>query len=469
MTTTPAKLEPRCDSATPGMTVARMRELISVPPNSPWPDGWAAWENTRGAHVSLLDELIETTPDYPEGKWSGRGIVISVNAKPGWSSGKLLQHGYFPGAWVTVKELRRLGCTLPIAFTHMGLLEWDANLTRIMEPLGVQVIDLEECEKTDPMRVMGGWESKIYGVWQAPFEEVLYLDADNIPLIDPTFLFDCQQYTYYGSIFWPDVPPMDRADWLPKEVWENIGMPHQPHVRAAESGQMVINKREWWREMVVCRWINEHSDYYYRVIFGDKDAPILASEKLYYNQMRKDGCGLLRYFMPERGPGGNHASLTQFTPDSRRPLFQHGTRNKPTIHGYPAPDALLARKECEAHLAELRRVWHGKLWWNEEMTPEERSIVAGMQGRRYRYERYKPDGSVMDGRTVRFLEDRRIGRGAAKCEFTWNLFVDAKGPALMVSDIDGAPTFHARLQADGSWRGRWLAHERCPCSLTLEG
>lgn len=40
------------------------------------------------------------------------------------------------------------------------------------------------------------------------FEEVLYLDSDNIPLRDPTYLFDTELYAGEGrprAVFWSDI------------------------------------------------------------------------------------------------------------------------------------------------------------------------------------------------------------------------------------------------------------------------
>jgi len=40
------------------------------------------------------------------------------------------------------------------------------------------------------------------------FEEVLYLDSDNIPLRDPTYLFDTELYAEEGrprAVFWGDI------------------------------------------------------------------------------------------------------------------------------------------------------------------------------------------------------------------------------------------------------------------------
>lgn len=437
-----------CDRAHPHLAVDDMVRLIKEAPPGPWPNGWAGWDNVRDAHLRLIEEAIASTPPYPEQRYAGRGIVISVNAKPGHSSGKYLEQGYFPGAWCGVKELRRRGCTLPITFTYMGPLEWDPALTRLMQPLGVECIDLRACEARDPMRILAGWESKVYGMFHAPYEETLYLDADNIPLIDPTFLFDCSQYRYYGSVFWPDVPPYDRAEWLPECVWRNVGLAYRDEVDF-ETGQFLVNMRRCWREMWLTRHLNEHSEYYYKFVFGDKSTFHLAWARLGSN-----------WAIPRQGPGGNQASLIQHDFQGRQ-LFQHCTRNKPTLNGFPSPGSLIPRAECEAHLAELRSLWSGRLWQHDDPTPEERAIRDGLVGRVFVYER-----EGLDARPMRLLDDQRIGRGLMKMEVGWDVFIDEAGPLLMISSLEGAPTAMLRPAEAGAWSGRWLDYERCPVSLT---
>lgn len=440
-----------CDKANPSMSVEDMTNLIKTSPPGPWPGGnseWAKWDNVRDAHLKLIEECIATIPEYPAEKYQGKGIVVSVNAKPGMSSGKQLAQGYFPGAWVLVKELRRLGCTLPITFTYMGALEWDATLTRLMKPLGVECIDLTECLTRDPIRILAGWESKIYGIFQAPYREVLYLDADNLPLLDPTFLFDCSQYRYYGSVFWPDVPPYDREEWLPACVWRNVGLDYRDEVDF-ETGQLLVDMKRCWKEMWLARHLNEHSDYYFTHIFGDKSTYHLAWARLGSN-----------WAIPPKGPGGNQASLIQHD-FSGRLLFQHCTRNKPTLRGYPSPGSLLRRRECDAHLAELRSLWHGKLWHNDKPTPEEQEWIRGLEGRLFTYERLG-----LGARPMRLVQDNRIGRGLERMEVSWNLFSDGSGPMLVISSLENEPTAVLRPDGKGGWRGRWLSYERCECVLT---
>lgn len=432
------------------MTSHEMADLIRKAPPGNWPGDWAKWDCTRDAFLILLQEMIDTCPEYPAGKYQDRGIVISVNAKPGHSSGKNLPQGYFPGAWVTVKELRRLGCNLPITFTYMGALEWDPKLTELVKSLGVDCIDLKEIEEKDPRRprILAGWESKCYGVIHSPYEKVLYLDADNIPQQDPTFLFDSSQFKYYGSIFWPDVPPYDRAEWLPECVWRNVGLTYRDEIDF-ESGQFVIDKKKCWKELLLTMWMNEYSDYFYKFVFGDKSTFHLAWARLNTN-----------WAMPQRGAGGNQGSLFQHDFEGNI-LFQHCTRNKPSLSGYPSNGHLLKPSEYEQHLEDLRNRWDGKLWVNLDPNEWEKDLLSKVTGRVFRYVR-----EGLDERPMRLLEDGRIGRGLAKLEVGWQVFQPNpdQDPVMIISDLDGCPTAKLTLKGD-VWEGKWLQHEQCPCKL----
>jgi hypothetical protein len=435
------------DLLTEHTDVSKIIRLLKATPVGMWPGGWAGWENVRLAHIALLEEAILDCPPYPQDRYRGRGIVTCVSAKPGWSSGKNLPHGYFPGAWVLVKELRRLGCNLPITFAHLGPLEWDSHLTRLMQPLGVEILDLSEAVGRDPMRILAGWETKAFAIEHAPYQEVLFLDADNLPVRDPTFLFDDPHYFQSGAIFWPDLPPNDRDDWLPPVVWRNVGLEPRSSVDF-ESGQLLVDKARCWRELRATRHINEHSDWYYRFVYGDKSTFHLAWAK----------CGS-SWAMPETPAGWYGRSILQHD-FGGRVLFYHACQDKPSLHGYadrvylPFPDSYIT------HLAELRRQWSGRLWYADHPAPADRAIAARLRGRTFDYQRVG-----LDRRSLRFLEDDRIGQGAASCEFSWSIVAGI----LIVSHIDGRPTFLAREDSEGVWRGRWLENEKCEVVLTPLG
>jgi hypothetical protein len=423
-----------------------------------WPNDWAKWDNVRDAFIILMKQEIEKDPRPMPGIGTGtRGIVVSVSAKPGFSSGKNLPHGYFPGAYVLVKELRRLGCKLPITFAHLGALEWDINLTRLMKPYDVNVIDLREIEKNDNRRprILAGWESKVYASIHAPYEQILYLDADINPIVDPTYILDSSQFKQVKAIFWPDVPPYDRAEWLPECVWKNVGLDYRDEVDF-ESGQFAIDKKARQKELSLTMFFNEYSDYYYQFVFGDKSTYHLAWSVLGTH-----------YAIPRHGPGGNDASLYQYD-FSNNLLFQHLTRNKPSLSGYPSPGSVLKRDECEKHLQELNNKWNGKLWHQIEPTEIETQWKKQLEGMIFLYER-----KGLGIREIRFLEDNRIGRGADKCEFSWNIWEKDKKPFLVISSIEGKPTFTAIPENNNfnsifdinNWAGKWLEYEQCEITL----
>ena len=51
-----------------------------------------------------------------------------------------------------------------------------------------------ELIKLIPGVELTGWQMKHFGLMYSSFEEVLMLDTDNLPLVDPAFVFDLPQY-----------------------------------------------------------------------------------------------------------------------------------------------------------------------------------------------------------------------------------------------------------------------------------
>jgi ketosteroid isomerase-like protein len=64
-------------------------------------------------------------------------------------------------------------------------------------------------------------------------------------------------------------------------------------------------------------------------------------------------------------------------------------------------------------------------------------------------------------RTLRFVQDGRIGLGMAKLEVSWSV-VDGR---LAILDVDYKPTCVLRKSDDGVWRGQWLEYERFKVEL----
>ncbi|GAQ91132.1 Hypothetical protein KFL_007320050 [Klebsormidium nitens] len=92
------------------------------------------------------------------------------------------------------------------------------------------------------------------------FEEVLLIDDDNLPVRNPAYLFEDQQYRESGATFWPDYW---RTSTL-NPIWELVGA--EPHGYAQESGQLLINKRKGWVALAVALLFNQAP---YRLLLND--------------------------------------------------------------------------------------------------------------------------------------------------------------------------------------------------------
>jgi hypothetical protein len=125
-------------------------------------------------------------------------------------------HACSPAPGFAIALLRgKLGCTLPIEVWHLGPDEMGPAMRSLLEDLGAQAIDALEVAKRHQVQCLGGWELKSYALMHSRFSEVLFLDADNVPVKDPSCLFERPEFQETGAIFWPDIARQGRcACWI---------------------------------------------------------------------------------------------------------------------------------------------------------------------------------------------------------------------------------------------------------------
>ena len=278
------------------------------------------------------ERFIRTIPDYP-GCYRGRGIVICGGGVR-----------YFTNAWVCINMLRWLGCRLPVQLWHLGAREMDKKMKDLLAPLGVECVDACKVRKRHPMRKLGGWELKPYAILHCPFEEVLFLDADNVPVIRPEFLFETPQYQATGAIFWPDYGRSPRA----RPVWRSCRL-RRPKELEFESGQIVVDKRRCWKALRLCVWFNENSDFYYQYLHGDKETFHLAFRKL-----KKS------YALVDKPIYSLTGTMCQHDFEGNR-IFQHRNTDKwnlfllnRRVPGFQHED------QCREYVRQLQRQWDGR-------------------------------------------------------------------------------------------------------------
>jgi len=280
---------------------------------------------------AAFEQAATGLPAYPGG-FAGRGIVICGGGQK-----------YFPGAWVTINMLRTLGCRLPVELWHLGAAEMTPAMKRLVEPLNVTCIDALEVRKRHPVRRLAGWPLKPYALLHSRFRQVLLLDADNVPVRDPEYLFDCAEFTQTGALFWPDRGRLKQTGL----IWQNCGL-KRPDGPEFESGQIALDKRVCWDALCLAMWLNEHSDFYYQYLHGDKETFHLAFEKL------------RRSYAVVRTPVEKlEFTMCQHDFEGRR-LFQHRSMDKWNLFltNRRVPGFQL-EEECRRFIRELQQRWDG--------------------------------------------------------------------------------------------------------------
>ncbi len=276
-----------------------VKELLRQPPG-PFPDQWFGFANVAEAFRELMAEAAANVPSPPS--WShDRGIVICGG---GWR--------FFPSLFVTIACIRKTGCRLPIQVWFLGDRgEFDLRMQQALAPFDVGwICGNSFCRENGiERRLLGGWELKPLAAAYCPFREVLSLDADSYPAYNPEIFMDHPEFRRIGAAFWPDQGKLEPGQW------ERFGIP--VHDEAAwESGQFIIDKSRHWRPLWLTCWINDHSDYVYKHIYGDKDTFHLS-----WRYCGHDVC------VPTQSPGWHVCAFIQMDFNGNC-LFCHRTRDK---------------------------------------------------------------------------------------------------------------------------------------------
>ncbi|CAE6530345.1 unnamed protein product [Rhizoctonia solani] len=253
----------------------------------------------------------------------GRGIVMTGGNKDTVQrilvSLRILRHEY--------------KCKLGVeVFSFPGEIT-NQNDVRALGDLGATVQELSEFAKVD-----GAWKNfqiKAAAIAKSSFAkssfgEVLYLDSDNIPLSDPSILFEEPLYRNGSrAVFWPDF----NKDHPQNAIWRVLGVGCNYGRWELESGQILIDKRGNGGLNLAALYVAVHmaheQSFYYMLSGGDKDtfryafwalgldytpAPRWLSSLGSENQGRFCGVGMLQYGLSDPPkPQFAHLNLLKHT------------------------------------------------------------------------------------------------------------------------------------------------------------
>lgn len=364
----------------------------------------------------------------------------------------------FTCAWVAVRMLRDyLKTTLPIQIWHIGPEEMSPAMIALMADQQVECVDaLALAHQEEGDVELGGFELKSFALLHCRFRQVVLLDADNVPLIDPAELLEHEAFRREGSIFWPDLLSISASS----RIWELCAVNFR-QMPSFESGQMVIDRERHFPALALSWFLNRHARIIYRHIYGDKDTFLLAWLALgapfhlvAHSVRRLYGC------------------LCQHHPDGRR-MFQHRSLRKWKLHGEnPLIQGFLEEERCLGYLQELRSAWNGRVFAPPPYDREMRDLESQLLAQRF----FRLETVTVGAELVELLPGNllRSGRPQPVC---WWLMRDGQHVKLLLGE-DRVINRCFDSHSPDYWRSRAsntreqdlvLTFERDPGSLTPRG
>jgi alpha 1,2-mannosyltransferase len=231
-------------------------------------------ESIRSSHSAFLETLLSAgaTADV----FDGTGIVMMGGGE------------YFGPAIIGLHMLRKLGCTLPVEIFVADQTEYEpgvcedylllyhARCVVLSEFLGAGSASGSKFDVTH-------YQLKSLAMLFSSFEEVLYLDSDSIPLVNPTTdLFATEPYISSGLVLWPDYWISTESPLFYKIA--GLSFPSNLPKSSSEAGQILINKKTHLKSLLLATYYNVYGpEYYYPLLSqgvlgqGDKETFMAAA------------------------------------------------------------------------------------------------------------------------------------------------------------------------------------------------
>ncbi|RLN96878.1 hypothetical protein BBJ28_00024569 [Nothophytophthora sp. Chile5] len=183
--------------------------------------------------------------------------------------------------YATIRLLRSYNCTLPVELWYLER-EMGASPLASYRVLQSLVHDFGPISlRGIKEEIVTGFNSKVFALAHSALDQVLFLDADNTPVKDPTYLFTTPEFLAQGTIFWPDFwHPVNTIFNVNAEslVWELVGTPFVDMFEQ-ESGQLLIDRRRAGMALQVVQLLAFREPDQFKqlkLVHGDKDLFRLA-------------------------------------------------------------------------------------------------------------------------------------------------------------------------------------------------
>lgn len=305
------------------------------------------------AHSWFVEQITRT--DFPKPHYipGSQGIVTTAGGH------------YLPEVIVAIRMLRRTGSTLPVDVFFGSPDEAEPELCeKVLASLGARCHTISELVDTRegnlPHRqTISKYQLKVFALLLSDFDDMLWMDTDEISLQDPAEFFKAEPFSSTGLVLWPDYWTNTASPLFFRTA--NITGDRIPSVAdraSSETGQLLMSKsrQNQLHTLELAAYYNFHGpSHFYKLLSqgaigeGDKetflaaalalDAPFWAVQTDVetigaHNDISNDwhGAGIVQ--ADPRSDYAKYSGKGDSSIDKVTPAFIHTTVDKPNAGRY---------------------------------------------------------------------------------------------------------------------------------------
>lgn len=195
--------------------------------------------------------------------YSGRGIITASEG-----SKRMLQT-------LTSVSILRKSCNLPVELFYADADELTSDQIHALSEFGVKCINVQA------FPTFGGYDARNFSIkalalYLSSFEEVIWMDADIIPLKNMEDLFDIPSYKRDGQFFFEDIFSYGKTEnamtQSTRKLFERFGVKMPDGTPETDSGLFLIHKGNVPTDFIAINLVlNMQHTVLYKHVYGDKE------------------------------------------------------------------------------------------------------------------------------------------------------------------------------------------------------
>ncbi|MCJ1334492.1 hypothetical protein MMC10_011204 [Thelotrema lepadinum] len=271
---------------------------------------------------SIHDGFLESMPQEPEDMFKGQGVVMVAGGSRSEYSA------------TSLGMLRLLGSNLPIELWFVDRKVEKKGWCQSMLAEGVTCRYLEDYihDSSSPHVLPYEDQYKTAAILFSSFSEILFLDSDSMPVVNPDSLFESERYKQNNMVVWPDFWGSTEASWAmytTGQIAEAIESRHDHGT--LDTAQILINKSQHWRILMLTTYYTHYASFFHTFLsstapttrgFGACLHTALAVLKAPFSRVPA-GPDQIDRADAEGKKLGSGVCVLHAHPDTSMPLFMH--------------------------------------------------------------------------------------------------------------------------------------------------